>query len=212
MATAKHRRYGKVAKTHSLPYGALSGASQELKGVFYGFGYRRDEDIPELPAVPVEFQEVPTPEDEASLNQMRRIIGDLLGHLSLRDEQVLRMRYVKDLTLEEVGWCIGVTKERVRQIEAKALRRLKHPNRLAILRQFVCPDDIETTVVKAKNVQKAKEELIAKRKAFVEFMRPHLEDKNWVDHLQRTNPALYERIRRHVSSYSSSYIHGFLDC
>lgn len=209
MATVKHRRYGKVAKTHSLPYGALSGASQELKGVFYGFGYRRDEDIPELPAVPVEFQEVPTPEDEASLNQMRRIIGDLLGHLSLRDEQVLRMRYVGDLTLEEVGWCLGVTRERARQLEVRALRRLKqHPNRLAILRQFVYPDDIETTVVKAKNVQKAKEELIAKRKAFVEFMRPHLEDKNWVDHLQRTNPALYGRIQRHVSSY----IHDFLDC
>jgi RNA polymerase primary sigma factor len=60
---------------------------------------------------------------------------------SLREERVLRMRFGigmnTDHTLEEVGQQFLVTRERIRQIEAKALRKLKHPNRSSVLRSFL---------------------------------------------------------------------------
>ena len=73
-------------------------------------------------------------------------INELLKHLGTdmfpgREEKVIRMRFGigmnKDYTLEEVGKVIGVTKDRVRQIEAKALRKLRHPDRSAILKVFL---------------------------------------------------------------------------
>jgi RNA polymerase primary sigma factor len=65
----------------------------------------------------------------------------MLGSLRPREERVLRMRFGismnSDRTLEEVGQQFSVTRERVRQIEAKALRKLKHPNRSKVLRSFL---------------------------------------------------------------------------
>ena len=71
-------------------------------------------------------------------------LGDLtrtaLGTLTPREEKVLRMRFgideVKDHTLEEVGQDFDVTRERIRQIEAKALRKLRHPTRSKLLKSF----------------------------------------------------------------------------
>ena len=70
-----------------------------------------------------------------------RIAGQALAALTPREERVIRMRFGigtgADRTLEEVGEQYGVSRERIRQIEAKALRKLKHPNQSKILRGFV---------------------------------------------------------------------------
>ena len=73
---------------------------------------------------------------------LREITGDLLQTLSPREERVLRMRFGLDhegqeRTLEEVGQNFNVTRERIRQIEAKALRKLRHPSRARLLKNFV---------------------------------------------------------------------------
>ena len=79
---------------------------------------------------------------EASIQQnLRKNLNRVLGTLTPREEQVLRMRFgidnEVDLTLEEVGKSFSVTRERIRQIEAKALKKLKHPNRKKQLESFV---------------------------------------------------------------------------
>lgn len=78
------------------------------------------------------------PEDSEtdSRRDMRRLIGDAFENLSSREAKVLRLRYWHDLTLEEVGHIFEVTRERIRQIESKALRKLRHPSRVDELRLF----------------------------------------------------------------------------
>lgn len=75
-----------------------------------------------------------------SVYQTKDAISKLISHLKPREQEVLLARYgfIDDepKTLEQVGQVMGVTRERVRQIEAKALRRLQHPSRMKILRQF----------------------------------------------------------------------------
>ena len=72
---------------------------------------------------------------------MHHAIKDALDSLSPREAKVLRMRFgidtVSDHTLEEVGKQFDVTRERIRQIEAKALRKLRHPSRSHRLRAFL---------------------------------------------------------------------------
>ena len=69
------------------------------------------------------------------------MVKDILDGLTPREAKVLRMRFgiemTSDHTLEEVGKQFDVTRERIRQIEAKALRKLKHPSRSAKLRSFI---------------------------------------------------------------------------
>ncbi len=77
---------------------------------------------------------------EATLNLIRREqIEDVLDKLTLREKEVLRMRYGLDdgysRTLEEVGYCLHVTRERVRQIELRALKKLRHLGPEALIRQ-----------------------------------------------------------------------------
>ena len=79
---------------------------------------------------------------EASIqNNLRETTTRILSTLTPREERVLRMRFGigmnRDHTLEEVGRQFNVTRERIRQIEAKALRKLKHPSRSRKLRTFV---------------------------------------------------------------------------
>lgn len=78
------------------------------------------------------------PEDSEtdSRSDMRRLIGDAFENLSSREAKVLRLRYWHDLTLEEVGHIFEVTRERIRQIESKALRKLRHPSKVDELRSF----------------------------------------------------------------------------
>ncbi len=81
------------------------------------------------------------PIEEASTNLMKESVKEVLGTLDVREKQVIEhrfgMRDGRSKTLEEVGRYFGVTRERVRQIEAKALRKLRHPTRSRQLRGFV---------------------------------------------------------------------------
>jgi RNA polymerase primary sigma factor len=81
------------------------------------------------------------PIDAAIQSELRETTTRVLASLTAREERVLRMRFGigmnKDHTLEEVGQQFSVTRERIRQIEAKALRKLKHPSRSRILRSFL---------------------------------------------------------------------------
>ncbi len=81
------------------------------------------------------------PIDAAIQSELRETTTRVLACLTAREERVLRMRFGigmnKDHTLEEVGLQFSVTRERIRQIEAKALRKLKHPSRSRILRSFL---------------------------------------------------------------------------
>jgi RNA polymerase primary sigma factor len=72
---------------------------------------------------------------------LREEVEDLLATLSPKERRVLQLRYGlvdgRLLTLEEVGKRLGVTRERIRQIEAKALRKLRHPSRSKKLKDFL---------------------------------------------------------------------------
>ena len=77
---------------------------------------------------------------EVEQNNLREEIDEVLTDLSDQEQQVLRMRFGLDddtpKTLEEIGKVFGVTRERIRQIEAKAIRKLRHPSRLKLLKNF----------------------------------------------------------------------------
>lgn len=82
-----------------------------------------------------------SPYEATSMQMLRENVEEVLGALSDREAKVLKMRFGlsgnKMMTLEEVGKQFGVTRERIRQIEAKALRKLKHPSRRKKLQDFL---------------------------------------------------------------------------
>ncbi len=82
------------------------------------------------------------PEDQVSKSLLREDLEGVLDTLSPCERDVLRLRYGLDdgrmKTLEEIGQIFNVTRERIRQIEAKALRKLRHPNRNSILKEYLC--------------------------------------------------------------------------
>lgn len=85
--------------------------------------------------------EAPAPADAAAYLLLKEQLEDVLETLTPREEKVLRLRFGLDdgrpRTLEEVGQVFGVTRERIRQIEAKALRKLRHPSRSKKLKDFL---------------------------------------------------------------------------
>ena len=85
--------------------------------------------------------EAPAPADAASHTLLKEQLGDVLSTLTPREEKVLRLRFGledgRPRTLEEVGKEFDVTRERIRQIEAKALRKLRHPSRSKKLKDFL---------------------------------------------------------------------------
>jgi RNA polymerase primary sigma factor len=89
----------------------------------------------------MEHNELPSPEDAAAGQLLREQLEGMLDDLTEREKEVLRLRFgLEDghpYTLEEVGRRFGVTRERIRQIEAKALRKLRHPSRSKKLRDFL---------------------------------------------------------------------------
>jgi RNA polymerase primary sigma factor len=89
----------------------------------------------------VEDDTTPTPTQSAYQNLLRDKIEDVLATLSPREARILRLRFGlhngRPYTLEEVGQKFGLTRERIRQIEGKALRRLRHPRRARQLRDYL---------------------------------------------------------------------------
>jgi hypothetical protein len=128
----------KVFKGHSVPYGTLAGASYELRQCYYYLGYKNDHDMPELPSLPADVEEPVNPEDVLESRDIIELLYAALDTLTPRQAKVLKLRFGigvhTDYTLEEVGAVFDVTKERIRQIEAKALRHLRHPSRSSDLR------------------------------------------------------------------------------
>ena len=88
----------------------------------------------------VEDTETPSPMENAASAMLREQISEVLHTLSQREEQVIRMRYgLLDgvpHTLEDVGAYFNITRERIRQIEAKAIRKLRHPSRSKLLKDY----------------------------------------------------------------------------
>ncbi|AJQ27250.1 RNA polymerase, sigma 70 subunit, RpoD [Pelosinus fermentans JBW45] len=89
----------------------------------------------------IEDQDAPAPAEAASFMLLKEQLEEVLETLTPREEKVLRLRFGLDdgraRTLEEVGQHFGVTRERIRQIEAKALRKLRHPSRSKKLKDFL---------------------------------------------------------------------------
>lgn len=89
----------------------------------------------------IEDQTISSPVEDATSAGLQEATRDVLGNLTEREAKVLRMRFGIDMptdhTLEEVGKQFDVTRERIRQIEAKALRKLRHPSRSEHLRSFL---------------------------------------------------------------------------
>jgi RNA polymerase primary sigma factor len=88
----------------------------------------------------IEDRSAPAPADAASLQVLKEHVEEVLHTLTDRESRVLQLRFGledgRNRTLEEVGREFGVTRERIRQIEAKALRKLRHPVRSRKLRDF----------------------------------------------------------------------------
>ena len=85
--------------------------------------------------------DAPAPAEAASRSVLKEQLNDILSTLTDREAKVLRLRFGlddgKQRTLEEVGLQFDVTRERIRQIEAKALRKLRHPSRSKKVKDFL---------------------------------------------------------------------------
>ena len=112
----------------------------------------------------------PEEKDRDTQIDLKRLMPKALEKLTKREQMVLVCLHLHDRTLEEIGrWCFDVSKERIRQIEAKAIRRLKHPSRSADLRSL-----LDVYLVRTR---KQEEEREATRKANMEFLDQWYEDK-----------------------------------
>jgi RNA polymerase primary sigma factor len=89
----------------------------------------------------IEDTQAPVVADAAAFSLLQEQLQEVFKSLTPREERVLRLRFgLEDgraRTLEEVGYAFGVTRERIRQIEAKALRKLRHPSRSRLLKEFM---------------------------------------------------------------------------
>ncbi|MBQ5542184.1 MAG: sigma-70 family RNA polymerase sigma factor, partial [Erysipelotrichales bacterium] len=89
----------------------------------------------------IEDKDAESPDQYANNQLLKEEINEVLSGLAEREEKVLRLRFGledgRNRTLEEVGKEFNVTRERIRQIEAKAIRKLKQPARLKLLKDFV---------------------------------------------------------------------------
>ena len=122
----------RAVRGRTIPYGTLVGASAELKQAYYSHGYLHDEDMPELPCVPLEGKCV-DPGEELFKKEMVGVVQEVLNDVPAKERKVVCLRFGiglrQEYTLDEIGLVFGVSRERIRQIEAKALRLIKHPSR-----------------------------------------------------------------------------------
>ena len=217
-------RRGKVTKGHTIPYGVLANASQALISAYYAYGYKEDSMLPELPCPPMEVEECIDPIEEVAKRQMVDVVQEVLEGLTPRETKILYVRFgiglTQDYTLEEVGLMFDVTRERIRQIEAKALRKVKHPQRSEKLREVI--GWYQTTAEKEaerlaewarldKELLKRREQaeaksayLQAKKLAENKFKKaknnwdeiePMLADAPWIAQLEKDHPDMYRELK-----------------
>jgi len=140
METVK-RKHGRINKGTSIPYGTLADASYELHKAYYYHGYKEDWMMPEIPCPPYEHRECHDPEEEVFKKELVERVEEVLDTLTPRAKKVVCLRYgiglTDDYTLEEIGTRFDVTRERIRQIEMKAVRDLKHPARSIKFREML---------------------------------------------------------------------------
>jgi RNA polymerase primary sigma factor len=129
LAEKLHMPLGKVSKTLKIAKEPLSLETP--------FGEEEESRLGDF----IEDQNTIMPIDAAIQSNLRDITSRALASLTPREERIVRMRFgigiASDHTLEQVGQQFSVTRERIRQIEAKALRKLKHPSRSSMLRGFL---------------------------------------------------------------------------
>ncbi len=115
----------------------ISKISQEPVSLETPIGEEEDSHLGDF----IEDEEALAPAEAATFFLLREQLDDVLGTLTSREKKVLQLRFGledgRSRTLEEVGQVFGVTRERIRQIEAKALRKLRHPSRSKKLRDYL---------------------------------------------------------------------------
>jgi hypothetical protein len=208
METVKQtpRPYGKVLSGHTIPYGTLADAPVALRSAYYYHWYKDDDMMPELPQPPSEYVANETPDDILYRKELANSVREVLFSLPPRMAKVLCLRFgvglTQDYTLEEVGVRFDVSRERIRQIEAKALRYLKHPQRIDKLRQALNPkttEEVKQEIAKYSDRKKwvdfrnltDYQEKQAKVKKERDEVKAMLGDTAWVEHLKQTDPQMY---------------------
>jgi RNA polymerase sigma factor (sigma-70 family) len=211
MATVDHLR-GRVLNTHTIPYGTFDAADTEVRKAYYGYGYRRDEDMPPLPQVESD-EEAVDPEEVLFKKELHSFIGDLLDGLTSREAKVLRMRFGieldHDMTLEEIGRTFDVSPERIRQVTAKALRKLKHPDRK--LHEVVKPEDfVYRELQKSKRLRMRMYDIEMVHQGMVWLQQqldkgiiPTKRDDvtHWIEHIRQTDNLLYNHLHDKVTEH-----------
>ena len=128
----KAQHVTRIVRGRTIPYGTLVGASPELKHAYYAYGYLHDEDMPELPCIPLEGECV-DPGEELSKKDVVRLIELVLEDVTPRQKAVLCLRFgiglTQEYTLDQIGEMFNLSGNRIRQIEGTALRYMKHPLR-----------------------------------------------------------------------------------
>jgi DNA-binding CsgD family transcriptional regulator len=229
METVRRRQHGSIYKGHTLPYGTLANASYELKQAYYTYGYLHDEDMPEFPCPKPEYQEYVDPEEELCKKDVVRVVAEMVDNLTPREAKILRMRFgielTQDYSLEEVGLRFDVTRERIRQIEAKAMRDLKHPSRSEKLRELIGhyvstaekedeQKKLQRQWAKARENARLRDEARARAKVDADLavtqmvakadrelrqkwdeIKPMVSDADWIAHLKVDNPAMYQELK-----------------
>ena len=122
----------RAVRGRTIPYGTLVGASAELKNAYYTYGYLHDEDMPELPCVPLEGECV-DPGEELFKKEMVGVVQEVLNDVPAKERKVVCLRFgiglTQEYTLDEIGLLFDLSGTRIRQIEMNALRYMKHPLR-----------------------------------------------------------------------------------
>ena len=128
---------GRAMEVHPDKVEEILKISQEPVSLETPIGEEEDSHLGDF----IEDRSAPAPSDAASFQLLKEQIQDVLDTLTDRESRVLQLRFGledgRSRTLEEVGREFGVTRERIRQIEAKALRKLRHPTRSRKLRDFL---------------------------------------------------------------------------
>ena len=129
-----------IAKYMDLPVDRvreIQKISQEPVSLEMPIGEEEDSHLGDF----IQDENVPVPAEAAAFALLREQLREVLGTLTDREQKVLRLRFGLDdgrsRTLEEVGKEFNVTRERIRQIEAKALRKLRHPSRSKWLKDYL---------------------------------------------------------------------------